>query len=223
MRGLFSYDNPIFITLETIINMVILSAMWAIFCIPVFTAGASTTALYYSVQKWLKHERGYAWSCFWDSFKENFKQATLVNLIFIAVAVIVLTDYSIIQMFQEAGRTSGILKPFFVVLLVCLCTYAFWCFASMARFRNTWKHQMKNAALLMFGHFPVTLAVAVIGIGAVLLLYLAPYLIFLVPVVSVWGMNLFMERVFRKYMSDDDKQLEDELNMVYNKKDYKNK
>lgn len=219
MRGLFQYDNVIFSTLEKILNMVVLSAMWLLFCLPVFTAGASTTALYYSVQKWLKNERGYAWSCFWDSFKENFKQATLVNLLFLLITFVVATDYSIVHWLNGVNKAGGVLQPFFIVLLLVICVYAFWFFASLARFQNTTKNQMKNALFLMACHWPVSLYILAVSAGSVLLLYLAPYFIIILPVLSVWFISLMTEKVFRRYMTDEDKRMEDIRNNKF-KNDY---
>lgn len=220
MKGLFNYDNIFFSTLMKIFNMVIISAMWVLFCIPVFTAGASTCALYYSVQKWLKYERSYAWTSFWDGFKRNFKQATLGNLIFLALVFLVITDYSIVDWLAESQSNAGGLRIVFVVLIVFICTFAFWYFAIVARFENTMKNQLKNTLVLMGRHFPTTLALVVIGACALLLMYLGPYFLIIVPAIAIWLMSLLTERIFRRYMSEEDKKLEDELNMNY-KKDYK--
>lgn len=155
--------------------------MWAVCCIPIFTAGASTTALYYTVQKCIKNGRGTVGSVFWQEFKENFKKATLITLI----------------------------------LLVVLCIYAFWIFAYAARFECTAKLYFHNAAIFAILHLPVTIVVAILGFGSVVLIYTFKPLILILPGVTVWLMSMMTERVFRKYMTDEDKALEDERNMDY--------
>ena len=217
MRGLFNYDNPFFQTLLKMLNMIVISAMFTIFCIPIFTAGASVTALYYAVQKWLKYERGYAWSCFWESFKSNFKQATLGNLIFLAIAFLMITELSIVEWLGDIGNVWSALKPIFIVILVILFVYAFWYFIVLARFENTMKNQLKNALILMVRHIPTSLMILVIGAGTLLLIYLGPYFVLILPALSFWLISLFTERVFRKHMTEEDRKLEDELNMNYRK------
>ena len=42
MENIFNYDNKFFRALSKLVDCVLLSALWVIFCIPVFTIGAST-------------------------------------------------------------------------------------------------------------------------------------------------------------------------------------
>ena len=44
--GIFNIDNKFFRALNKLVDMVILSFCWIISCIPVFTIGAASTALY---------------------------------------------------------------------------------------------------------------------------------------------------------------------------------
>ncbi len=216
MFGFLNFDNPFVAGIYKLFNMILLSAMWLLFCIPVFTAGASTTALYYTVQKTIKNDRGNSWTCFWESFKTNFKQSTAVTLIFLAVAAVFMTDISAIRTLEDVGQLKGYATVFFGVLMVLLCIYAFWVFAGMARFKSTIKGQMKNALVLSVRHLPVTIAVALLGAGSLLLIWLMWPVVFVMPAVSVWLMSVLTEKVFRRYMTEEDKELEDELNMNWN-------
>lgn len=47
----FNWDNIVFQMLGKLVDCVWVSILWVICCIPVFTIGASTTALYYTVHK----------------------------------------------------------------------------------------------------------------------------------------------------------------------------
>ena len=57
-----------------------LNLLWIITSVPVITAGASTTALYYCTLKLHKDKDISIWKCYWKSFRENFFQATAVWL-----------------------------------------------------------------------------------------------------------------------------------------------
>lgn len=216
MSGLFNFENPLISGIFKLVNMVVLSALWAVFCIPVFTAGASTTALYYTVQKTIKNERGDVWPCFWQSFKQNFRQCTIITLIFLAIALIFMADISAVGALENAGKLHGYLAVIFKVILVIMCLYAFWIFAYIARFQCTVKEALKNAALMAVMHFPVSVLTGIVGAGAIFLIWLIKPLLFLVPVLSVLLMSLLTERVFRRYMTEEDRKLEDELNMRWN-------
>lgn len=218
MFSFLNYDNPIISGFFKLVNMVILSVLWGIFCLPVFTAGASTTALYYTVQKTIKHERGNVWPCFWQSFKQNFKQTTVITLIFLGVAVIFLMDISVLNALEEAGKIQGYIDVLFKILLVVLGLYAFWSFAYIARFQCTVKGALKNAGMMAIMHLPVTILIAVLGGAALFLIWLIPPILAVMPAISVLLMSLLTEKVFRRYMSEKDRELEDERNMDWREK-----
>ena len=57
--------------LNRIADIVILSALWCFYSIPIITIGASTAALYHTVIKVIRQDRGYVLQTFHHSFKEN--------------------------------------------------------------------------------------------------------------------------------------------------------
>ena len=81
----FNWDNIVFQILGKLVDCVWVSILWVICCIPVFTIGASTTALYYTVHKSIRGDRGYTTRTFFGAFRDNFKAATLPYLIWLAV------------------------------------------------------------------------------------------------------------------------------------------
>ena len=69
-----------------------LNLLWMVCSLPIITVGASTTALYYACLKIVREEDFSAASLFFRSFKQNFKQATVLWLILLAAAVILAGD-----------------------------------------------------------------------------------------------------------------------------------
>ena len=59
---LFNLDSPVMVFLSKVANLMILNVLTIICCIPIFTAGAAITALYYVTIKMAKqckdHENG---------------------------------------------------------------------------------------------------------------------------------------------------------------------
>lgn len=51
LQGLFNYDNPVWRFIGKLGDLILLNLLWLICCIPVFTAGAATTAVYYVTLK----------------------------------------------------------------------------------------------------------------------------------------------------------------------------
>lgn len=215
MNRIFNMDNGVFRVLSKIIDCIYLSLIFLITCIPVFTIGASMTALYYTVQKVLKNDRGYVGGEYWHAFKTNFKQGTIIWLIVLAAGLLLLGDYKIMQAMSEAGNALGKVYPFFAVMLVFEVLWCTYMFPYLSRFENKTKVIMKNAALIAIMNLPRTLLIALLTLAAGLVVYIVPILIFIVPALYTWMLNLILEKVFRKYMSEEDRALEDEMNREY--------
>ena len=79
--GKYIYDNPVFQKIEKWVDAFLLDLLWIFVSLPIVTIGASVTALYYTVNKVLIHERNELFSSFWSSFKSNFKQSTVLWLL----------------------------------------------------------------------------------------------------------------------------------------------
>ena len=77
-------DNKVFIFLGGIVDVVLVSILWYIGSIPVFTVGASSAALDYTTHKSIFRGEGYLFSTFKRSFIENFKKGTILWLICLA-------------------------------------------------------------------------------------------------------------------------------------------
>ena len=58
MGGLFNYDGPLVSFLNRLADLVILNIVFLICCIPVFTIGASLTALSSMTMKMARKEEG---------------------------------------------------------------------------------------------------------------------------------------------------------------------
>ena len=85
MRSLFDTDGLLMRVLTKIADTVWLNILFLICSIPIFTIGASITALYYVSFKTIKDEEGYITKDFFRSFKENFKQSTIIWIVLLVL------------------------------------------------------------------------------------------------------------------------------------------
>jgi len=215
MARIFDLDNPFFSAVSKILSVIGLNFLWLALCVPVVTAGASCTAFYYTIQKNIKNSRGYMLSDFMKSFKENFKQATGIWMILLAVLTVISLDLAAVKTLIHQGRLPEGTQYFFYILMILIGVYAIWTFACLARFENTVRQTMKNAALLMISSLPVSLAVFLLAAGAVLIIWLMPVAVLVMPATALWLASVLLEKVFRKGMSDEDRREEDARNLVY--------
>ena len=52
-------------------NCLIVNACWFAACLPIFTIGASTAAMYATIQRNILHDKGYPFPTFWKEFKRE--------------------------------------------------------------------------------------------------------------------------------------------------------
>ena len=78
MRSLLNPESPAMRFLTKIGYTIILNLFWFICSLPLFTIGASTTALYAVMQKLVRNEESGIVSSFFTAFRQNFKQATIL-------------------------------------------------------------------------------------------------------------------------------------------------
>lgn len=215
MNRLFDMNNGFFRGLSKFVDCIYLSIIFVFSCIPIFTVGASLTALYYTVQKSLKNDRGYVGKEYWAAWRQNFKQSTLIWLLNLAMGIILYFDIQILKVMEEAGNPLGKAYVFFGVLMALMFLWISYLYPYIARFENTTKAIMKNAAYMAILNLPRTLLIGLLMVIFGLVIYLIPISVFLVPAVYTWLKNYNLEKVFRKYMSEEDIATEDELNREY--------
>lgn len=139
-----------------------LNLLWLLCCLPVVTAGASTTALFYVTLKLAKDEEGSLTEAFFRSFRQNFRKATLIWLILLAGGIVLALDgYVFYHMYSENILwTLGT-----AVYLVAVAAYAIvlmYIFPLLARFENTIKAMFLNSIMLGMRFLLCTALMAVI-------------------------------------------------------------
>lgn len=215
MSGLFNLENKFFRTLSKLVDCCALSILWAISCVPLFTVGAATSGLYYAINKVIMHNRSYVWTEYWHGFRTNFKQATAAWLIIAAIAALFGEDIYIMRQFAESGETIGSIFPAFYVLLALLAIWANYIFAYIARFEDKLKRIFRNTAVMAIGHLIWSVVILLLFAFACFLVYLLPELIVIIPAGYMICVNETLERIFQKYMSQEDREAEEERNREY--------
>lgn len=215
MGEFFNLDSKWVQGLGKIIDCVCLSLLWFMCCLPIVTAGAATTALYYTINKVIRHNRGYIWREYWGAFKSNFKQATILNLIMIVMIAFLSLDCYIMYQFAQAGDKTGSLYVVFVIFIALVLAWGCYLYPYIARFANKTKLAMKNAALIAIANLPWTVVLFILLCAACLGVVALPPLMFIMPSFYMLLANLILEKVFKKYMSEDDIAAEEERNREF--------
>ena len=126
--GIFSPDGALARLLNTLGNLIVLNILTIICCVPVFTAGAAMTALYTMVMRMARKEDGKIISEYFKAFKANFKQATILWLIFGGLIAFMTFD---IWLLRSITGTFGMAYRviLFVIVDFCDATDPYFCSA----------------------------------------------------------------------------------------------
>lgn len=210
MGRFFNMDNKFFVFMGKVADLCMLNLLCIACCIPVVTAGASLTALYYVTMKMVRNEEAYIFRSFFRSFKQNFKQATVINIIMLAAAALLYIDTNIAgKMGQPAGKILGMIFAAFTLLYVMILLYVY---PLLAKFYNSVKNTFKNAILMAIRHLPYTILMLLICACPILILFIPSFqiqmsLIMLVilfgPAVIAYGNSHFFVRIFDKYIPEE--------------------
>ena len=204
-------DNPVISGMSRIFDMMCLNVLWLVCSLPIFTIGASTTAMYTVMLKVVKNEEGYIVKGFFKSFKDNFKQATIINLIMIAVGAVLYLDLNVAKnMPGSAGQIFHVIFMAFVIIYYVLFLYVY---PVLARFYNTIRNTIKNALFMAIRHLPYTVVMVLIGLCPLLLLFIGSYQIqptlFALFLVMGFGViaycnSFFLVKIFDHYMPKEE-------------------
>lgn len=163
-------NNIVIRALSKLCDLMLLNIMWIICSIPIFTIGASSTAMYTVMLKVIKNEEGYIGKDFLKAFRENFRKSTILWMIIAALGGIVFLDFWLSRYFTV--QIKVILQIIFLILgavVLCMLIYAF---PLTARYENSIKNTLKNALILSEAQLPYTALLLIINVGPILLMLL---------------------------------------------------
>ena len=182
--------------LTALIDIVWLGLLWLVCSLPVVTLGAASAALYYSMVKCVRHERFRATKAFFQSFRRNFRQGTLLWLLCLGYALVGLGNvWTFGQMGVKPGDLLFYVSRFFFVPLPMLLP---WIFAFLSRFENSVRATLRFSLYLAVRHFGATLLLTAELLGFALLCWLLPQIIPLLPGALCLLMSVSLEPPLRE-------------------------
>ena len=161
-QGLFNYDNPVWRFIGKLGDLVLLNLLWLICCIPVFTAGAATTAVYYVTLKLVRDDDGSTIKSFFHSFTQNFKQATAIWLMILVAGGLLGFDLWFLMSGVVTVSTvvKTVMSAVFGAMTLILLFVTTYIFPLQARFYNTVKRTLFNAFFMSVRHLLQTISMS---------------------------------------------------------------
>ncbi|MBO5550633.1 MAG: YesL family protein, partial [Lachnospiraceae bacterium] len=214
MKGFFSYDSAFFRALDKLGSLFILNMLTLVCSIPLFTIGASFTALYYVTMKMVRDEETYITKDYFRSFRQNFRQGTVIWLILFIFSSVLFFDYRFMALNRDRFAAAGAFMILTMACAVFLLIEASYVFPVLAKFYNTVGQTMKNAVFMGIRHFPKTMAIIFIDVIFLVITlialyrngrsFLAPLYVCLGLAVPAYANSYIFVKIFDQYIPADE-------------------
>lgn len=162
---LFNFDSPLGQLLTKITDLLLLNLCFLICCIPIFTIGASLTALY-SVSLTQSNDSGILYR-FFSAFKTNFQKSTVIWLIILCIGAFFILDMIVLSSLTIVGAefVCIILQIGIFLLLEVSCL----AFPLTAKYDNSVLQTLKNALIFSIVGVPFVLLMLLLGLSPLIL------------------------------------------------------
>ncbi len=164
--SLFDMNGPLMYNLGKLANIFLCNVLFCLFSLPLFTIGAALSALFACMQAmWDEDEDDIMAKQYWNAFKQNFRQATVIWLLcLMAFAFLGIYYFIVSSMTGTMGKVYRV--SFFMMCVVFIFGFQY-LFPLQARYRNSIRNTLKNAWLLSIAALPWTVLSILLVAGAV--------------------------------------------------------
>lgn len=165
-------DSPIMSFLARVADLVILNVLWLLCCLPVVTAGASTTAMYHVVRHLQEESISSVTRDFFRSFKSDFRQATPVYLLLLIPTAAVVMNAWILSA-QSSDIVPVYVRAIWMVSALMLTFVVSFVYPVVAYFDDTVWKTLRTAAVLAVAKLPRTVLISAINLLPIIMLFVS--------------------------------------------------
>lgn len=203
MIHLFNPENKFWNFVAKLTDVCLMSMLWAICSLPIFTMGASTAALYDFTMKQVKDQEGGIWKSFFSSWKRNFKKATVIWLLQLLVLAFLALDLRAAWYLYLNTGIAGL-----AVLIVCaavsliVVSATLYLYPLTAVFDFSVKKTIGDSLIMAVANLPVTITLIIIAGLVAVAIYYASGLYFFWVGLGIFFASYFITGVFGKYTGE---------------------
>ncbi len=168
MNNLFGENGILYRSVTKMTDLLLLNVLFLITCIPIVTIGAAIASLYSMTLRMCRNEEAYILRSYLKAFRQNFKKATEIWILFLTGMVIVWADFRMVMTLKNLPvRIFVMILLAILFMLLMVMSYAF---PLIAAYENTLGHTIKNAFILAMSKIGYTVPIVVLNFLPMLLL-----------------------------------------------------
>lgn len=177
-------------------DIVIMSLLFLLCCLPVVTIGASASALYFTVYCKYQKRSDTLSKDFMRSFKENLKEGIIIHLLYLIYSAVAgFNIWFAIFGLGDIRLPDWYLLVSFLPLLPIIFTLPF-VYPLLARFKNGIKGTLVNSFTLCMMNFPKFILILLIAAVAIAVSIFFPPSALVTPVAATYLIQMLTEKSF---------------------------
>lgn len=188
-----------------IADTVVLSMLWILLCLPVVTVVPASAALYHSVVKNLRRERGNLLAVFWKSFRDNLRQGIILNLLAAVYGMITISWLLFAGRFEITSVEGIVYKAVSRGLLIAGMLAQVYLCPVLSRFQGNVKEVLLGAVYMSYRYLVTSLCAVILLAGILCAVYVMPVGILFAPVLYMYFLSLLIEKNLKQYVKGMDK------------------
>ena len=200
MHTLFNPENKFWNFMGKITDVACMSLLWLLTSLPVFTIGAATAAFYSFTLDAVGDNEGRVIGSYFSAFKANFKKATLLWLLQLALGALLAVNLYAAWNFYLA---KGVIALGFLSLSGCAALVAICCsvyiYPILAAYDFPVKKILTDSFVMATGNLHVTISLLVLFLLAGVGIYYLGGLFFFWIGLAIFFSSYFIWGLFLKY------------------------
>jgi uncharacterized membrane protein YesL len=200
--SLFSYNSPFSRFMMRLVDVVVLSLLTLLCCLPIVTIGAAFSALYYVLIKMVRDTDTGIVRSYFKGFKDNFFKATILWLIMAVVIAVIFMDFYLLSNVEM--NYSDLIRIVLLIMSALLLMIGIYIFPMQAQFENTVIGTLKYSFIVCMMNLPRSFLLLLIMLCPIIILLLFPETVYFLPFLCIAAVPYLQTQilvpVFEKYM-----------------------
>lgn len=207
MRDVIAPEGPIMQFFARILDLVVISMVFMVTCIPVVTIGCALTSLYYTIVKSIVHEEGHIVRNYFRGFRMNWRQGLILGMICDVLLAVFIGNLAVIVLLG-LGNIGIIFGAIFIAILLVIFVMMAYCFPILARFEVTLSGLLQTGFKLALQYGKVSFQLLVMEIllflGIAFGLFSMPVLLIFLPGMIIYAQSKLLEPILMQYMQKEE-------------------
>ena len=201
MGSFFSVEGKFYTVTSKMVDMVVITFLWIVGCIPIVTILTSTASMYHTTVKCIRYDRGKVFDEFKEAYQKNLKQGIGLTVLYGGIgAVIGFADYHVFARSQSRTSIMFIWAVAMLILTVLYLINVLWMVPVFSRFANTFGKIVELNFVISLRYLIRSIPMVLIVVVAVILIYASLPLAIIFPSLVMLLNSYLSEPILHRYM-----------------------